>query len=53
MAKVIVFLLAAIPGCFVAFFLTALIRDNTSLPGWACLGIGFGLIAWLFSAAFK
>lgn len=53
MAKVVVFLLALPFGCFVAFFLSALIRDNTSLPGWACLGIGFGSIVWIFSAAFK
>lgn len=53
MAKVIVFLFALIPGCFVAFFLSAIVRDNTTLPGWVCLGIGFGLIAWIFSAAFK
>ena len=53
MAKVIVFLFALIPGCFVAFFLSAIVRDNTSLPAGLCLVIGFGLVAWIFNEAFK
>lgn len=53
MAKVIVFLLAAIPGFVVAAFLSTFIRQNTNLPPWLCFMLGFGSVIYVFHSALK